>query len=130
MNLEQFLAAYITAALWSTSNNPEANQGEYLDETYGPDNLAPETLASMRADCERFIADNAADLALYAEQRPGNGQWTPSDYAGHDFWLTRCGHGVGFWDRGLGDLGDRLSEAARAYGNIDLYVGDDGMIYA
>ena len=51
--------------------------------------------------------------------------------AGHDFWLTRCGHGAGFWD------GDRpepaatvLTKASKAYGEVDLYIGDDGKVYA
>lgn len=52
------------------------------------------------------------------------------DRAGHDFWLTRCGHGAGFWDRGLGDIGCKLTEAASVYGSVDLYIGDDGLIYA
>ena len=50
--------------------------------------------------------------------------------AGHDFWLTRNGHGAGFWD---GDwplpYADLLDKAAQAAGTCDLYVGDDGMIY-
>src|SRR5215213_9921810 len=50
--------------------------------------------------------------------------------AGHDFWLTRNRHGAGFWDRGLGDLSNRLSDASKVYGEVDLYVGDDGQIYA
>lgn len=49
--------------------------------------------------------------------------------AGIDFWLTRNGHGAGFWDRGLGDVGTRLTCAAHNYGSVDLYAGDDGLIY-
>jgi hypothetical protein len=49
---------------------------------------------------------------------------------GHDFWLTRNGHGAGFWD---GDwpkeAGDRLTKACEEFGEFDLYIGDDGMIY-
>lgn len=51
--------------------------------------------------------------------------------AGHDFWLTRCGHGAGFWD---GDWPEpaatALTEASKAFRNVDLYVGDDGEINA
>ncbi len=36
--------------------------------------------------------------------------------------------GAGFWDRGLGAVGARLSDAARAYGEVNLEVGDDGKI--
>lgn len=89
-----------------------------MDANYGPDDLAPEALASMREDCEAFAESEADDLAdLSAAQ------------AGHDFWLTRNRHGAGFWDRGLGDRGDRLTKAAHVYGESDLYVGDDGKVY-
>jgi hypothetical protein len=48
---------------------------------------------------------------------------------GHDFWLTRNGHGAGFWDGELGDIGDRLTEASKAFGEVCLTVCDDGEIY-
>lgn len=37
---------------------------------------------------------------------------------GHDFWLTRNGHGSGFWDREeiWGDCADFLSELAKSSG--------------
>jgi hypothetical protein len=46
--------------------------------------------------------------------------------AGHYFWLSRNGHGSGFFDENL----DALQDAAKAYSEFDLYVGDDGVIYA
>jgi hypothetical protein len=49
--------------------------------------------------------------------------------AGHDFWLTRCGHGAGYWDRGLEHIGDALTIASEKFGNIDLIVESDGRIY-
>lgn len=125
MNLDTFLAAYIESALWS-SYDDDSNP---LEDNFSHDDIAPETLAGMREDCEKFIADNAEDLRAYAEQIP-YGDWTAEDLAGHDFWLTRNHHGSGFWDLGLGDLGDRLTEAAHAFPQCDLYAGDDGRIYA
>jgi len=51
--------------------------------------------------------------------------------AGHDYWLTRNGHGAGFWD---GDWPEpyaaQLDDSAHAYGTVELYVGDDGKIYS
>ena len=47
----------------------------------------------------------------------------------HDFILTRNGHGAGFWDRGYGAPGDRLTAAAKAYGSLNAYVGDDEKVY-
>ena len=49
--------------------------------------------------------------------------------AGHDFWLTRNRHGAGFWDRGLGERGQRLTDAAHVYGESYLSIGDDGKVY-
>ena len=111
--MDKFTEAYIECALWASTDE----EGEPLD-MYQDIDIAPESLAAMVADCEAFQRDNADDLAELDD-----GQ------AGHDFWLTRNGHGAGFWDRGLGELGDRLSKAAHVYGSSDLYVGDDGTIY-
>ena len=124
-NIDTFTKAYIECALWSSTDNSDPeNGGNPLDDNYGMEDIAPETLAEMIADCADFQASNATDLALAAEQGRGN------EYAGHDFWLTRNGHGAGFWDRGLGAVGDRLTKASKPYGSVDLYVGDDGLIHA
>jgi hypothetical protein len=120
----EFLHAYIVAALWSSTDDA----GEPLDSVFTPDDIAPQTLEEMRADCADFVQSNASDLAGYCA-RMECGQWTGEQRAGHDFWLTRNGHGAGFWDRGLGDLGARLSDAARVYGGVDLFTADDGLIY-
>lgn len=129
MNLDQFLQAYIECALWSSCGpSEEPHACEHLDGLFDADDLAPECLEAMRKDCQDFIEANEADLAEY-DERMGNEQWTGSERAGHDFWLTRNGHGAGFWDRGLGELGDRLSKAAKVYGSCDLYPGDDGKVY-
>ncbi len=112
--LDKFTEAYLVAALWSSTQE----NGEPLDEDYDIDDIAPETLTSMVHDCANFQRDNEE---LMAE--------LDSSQCGHDFWLTRCGHGAGFWDRGYGDLGDKLTDAAQTYGNVDLYIGDDNLIY-
>lgn len=114
---DKFLQAYIVAALWSSMDESTPEGGEPLDKNYGPDDLAPETLARMRADCERFLAENASDVEGDDEQ------------AGHDFWLTRNHHGCGFWDGDWPEAGDRLTAASHRFGEVNLYVGDDGLIY-
>jgi hypothetical protein len=109
--------AYVTAALWSECDD----EGEPLDGDHGPDDVHPDTLASMRADCAAFLVAHFAVLAALPNAGPS--QW------GHDLWLTRNRHGVGFWGRGYGPDGDTLSDAAHAMGSVDLWVGDDGMIH-
>jgi hypothetical protein len=125
-----FLRAYIGCALWSsTGPEEEPHACENLDDLFSAEDIAPECLESMRADCDDFIAANADDLRDYCEKMSSE-EWSGEDRAGHDFWLTRNGHGAGFWDRGLGELGDRLADAARVYGEVYLYPGDDGKIYS
>lgn len=126
---QAFIAAYIECALWATCGpSEEPHACENLDDLFGPDDLAPETLQQVQEDCEDFIQANEADLREYCERMRCE-QWTGEARAGHDFFLTRCGHGAGFWDRGLDELGDRLTKAAEVYGDVFFYPGDDGRIY-
>ena len=118
--IDQFTQAYIECALWSSTDNADKGGGEPLDANYDQSDLAPSTLQEMIDDCADFRESNAKDLA---ESGLDDGR------AGHDFWLTRNGHGAGFWDEGLGAVGTRLSDAAKIYGSYDLLVGDNGHIF-
>lgn len=132
---KEFIRGYITCALWSSTGD----DGEPLDSTHDESSLAGGTVQAMKDACTKFMADNEKDLAGYVERKAipindedsiyYNGDYTGYNCAGHDFWLTRNGHGAGFWDRGMGELGDRLSEASEAFGEAHLYAGDDGKLY-
>lgn len=113
-DIDAFVQAYIEAALWSSMDWADEAGGEPLDANYGSEDLDPETLARIREDCADFYAANEQDLA----------EWGDDSQAGHDFWLTRNHHGAGFWDRGRGALGQRLTKASQVYGSIELYVDD------
>ena len=111
--MDSFTTSYIEAALWSSMDESDEQGGEPLDDNYGPDDIAEETLASIMDDCKAFQRDHADDIGGELER------------AGHDFWLTRNGHGAGFWDGDWEDnIGQRLTEASDVYGSVDLYVGD------
>jgi hypothetical protein len=125
--LDDFTLAYIEAALWSSNDDSTPQGGEPLDANYGIDDIDPDTLAEMIEDCRRFQEENAADLARYDHP-----QWTAAELGGHDYWLTRNGHGCGFWDRNdclPADAGERLTAASEKCGEYYLYVGDDGIVY-
>jgi hypothetical protein len=49
----------------------------------------------------------------------------PDEFFGHDFYLTRESHGAGFWDRGLGELGDYLTGIAKSYGEATVLWDKD-----
>lgn len=125
--LDTFTKSYIETALWSSMDNLEDNGGSSLDEKYTIEDVESSTLHKMEQDCRDF-------QQKYGELY-GNGGWSDEE-AGHDLWLTRNGHGSGFWDRGYKDpekeeIGKQLTTAAKSYGTFDLYLGDgryDGMI--
>lgn len=123
-DLDDFTRQYLETALWSSNDESTPAGGDPLDQNYDITDISQETLDQTIKDCEAFQHHEATDLSL-AYQHPGYDEGS----AGHDFWLTRNGHGAGFWDRGLGAVGDRLSEAAHVYGEVNLYVGDDDMIH-
>lgn len=123
-DLDAFTRAYIVCALWSSTDE----HGEPLDAVFSADDLSPDCEAKMREDCADFAKAQSVDLADYCA-RMRSEEYAGEERAGHDFWLTRNRHGAGFWDRGLGALGQRLSDASHVYGSVDLYAGDDGLIY-
>jgi hypothetical protein len=114
--LDAVVAAYIEAI--------------YFTETGGEDQPAkdmPLTLGSYLdcvAQCAAFMVecDKAGLLCDYI-----NANRTMESF-GHDFWLTRNRHGAGFWDRGLGELGNQLSGRAKMCGSVNVDADDNGEI--
>lgn len=127
---DEFLQAYLHAALWSTNDesDPETG-GDPMGKNYGLEDISPGTIANMRADCEKFWAENAQHITEESCLRY-LGESGIIGRAGHDFWLTRNGHGAGFWDGDWREPEETLlTNACKAYPEVDLYVGDDNKIY-
>ena len=117
------LDGYLECALWSSC---DLYTGRPLDEL-GAGAVADETFDDMACDVWRFLATCWGDVW---EDFEIDLSGIEPEQLGHDLWLTRNRHGAGFWDRGLGEIGDKLTELAHSYGGITLYIGDDGKIYA
>lgn len=117
MKLDTFTEAYITCMLWSERDQTDEQGGSPLDQNYDFDSFSPEAMERVQADCAKFQADNWDDIVSDLSQ------------AGHDFWLTRVGHGSGFWDGDWEIAGDRLTLACKKFGHIDVYVGDDNKLH-
>lgn len=112
-DIDEMVTAYVETSLWAgLAEYPESEHEnpEPLDKFFTRSDIAESDMNQVRADCRDFAESNAADLTD-----------TDAGQAGHDFYLTRNGHGVGFWDRGLGALGDRLTRACKPYGESALY---------
>lgn len=121
LHLNAFIAGYIEAMLWAETATD--GEGEEVDNLAGYE-LSADALEAARMDCARFM--DVCPLLLKAAMLSG------VDYdhtqAGRDLWFSRQGHGVGFWDRGLGPIGDSLHEVAQTFGSKGLFIDDDGLI--
>lgn len=118
VDLDAFFDAYITAALWSSTDNADVSGGEALDTNYNISDFDKKSLKKLRVDADAFAKENAEYILGREEQ------------AGHDFWLTQNHHGAGFWD---GDwpkeIGRILTDRSHSYGDIFIYVEDDKKLY-
>ena len=114
-DLEQFTAACIEALYFTDTELADAE-------------LDPETRLNLEADCRSFWRRYGCYVDV-AECR--RGEYPKAAQAGHDFWLTRNGHGAGFWDGDWSEpYGGMLSKGSEHYGAFETYLGDDGKIHA
>lgn len=115
----QMIRSYIAAAIWAGhdwDNMDESDNPSDLDD-YSEDDVTVSGYMRAARDCLDFYA-SCQDIAH---------DWD-ADQFGIDFYLTRCGHGAGFWDRGKGPIGDALTDRAKVYGSADLFVTDTNQL--
>lgn len=86
--LDDFTRAYVKAMLWSTTND---KTDYHFDRDFDASDFTFESMAAIIEECAWFQQEYAEHIGT---------RWKD---AGHDFWLTREGHGCGFCD---GDWGD------------------------
>ncbi len=108
-----FLKGYFEAAEWLW--------GEDIDRDKVTRGWTRATRSKMERDCKKFQKENARDLQLYVLCCKHNRDHDIGELAGRDFFLSRNGHGAGFFDRGDDPVFDQLQKAAKAYGQTDFY---------
>ena len=125
---DDFVDGYIKAALWSSDDESDESGGEPLDKNYSRDDISSELMETIIEDCRKFL-DKCGHL-ITEENHLGKHDFMAQ--AGHDFWLTRCGHGCGFSD---GDWAEPaatiLADVCKSdeFGECWLEVGEDKKIY-
>lgn len=107
--VHKFVAGAIETLLWAeVSVECGVEECVYNGQSFdarGDWELSEDDVDQVTGVCEDFIFTNLDVLfTLDPEQ------------CGHDFVLTKGHHGAGFWDRGLGEIGDSLTDAASPYG--------------
>lgn len=116
-NIQNIFNHYLICALWSSVDD----NGDPLEDNYSVFDIHPSIESNLFEELQDFLS------LLERENIDWTTDWTEEQF-GHDFWLTRNGHGAGFWDRGH-DNGGVLTQWAKIYGSCDLYVGDDGSLW-
>ena len=131
--LDKFTTAYVTCAL-GCGVFDESIEND-LNHDLTQEDISDDTLRVIREDCTRFWGE-VENLVPHGVE----------EQAGHDFWLTRNGHGSGFWDNpdayGSEYISDNLTVLAKNFRTIpengmplrrcpefELYIGDDGKVY-
>lgn len=113
----EFRSAYVAALLWSSIDEDSDNH-RYFDETAtGFEDFNAASQEQIEKDCKSFL-----------ELSKGLFKNKDCEQAGHDFALTRNGHGAGFWDRpeiyGRANA-DRLTEISKGFGDVYLFWNDE-----
>lgn len=124
--LDEFTQAYLVAALWSSNDQSDEQGGDPLDENYDIKDIDPVALEKAKADCAKFQQEFGH---LITEENCLKFEDSPLSQAGHDFWMTRNGHGVGFWEESdwEKEAGKILTNGSKKFGELNLYV-NDGLI--
>lgn len=127
LNVEEFIHGYVEALL-ATSDEGDSPMSKH----FSVDDLSPDAVDRIQADCRSFL--HMAGPYLTPEKYVGASVGSLEAHAGHDFWLTRCGHGAGFWDGDWEGEDNHQFEGpimriAKGFPNIDAMLGDDGKIH-
>lgn len=101
MYLKAMVDGYVECALWSSSDESD----DPLDDRFSASDVELDTFLKMRADAEGFYAGYKH---LFGDVSPGQ--------VGHDFWLSRNGHGAGFFDGPYGEHCGLLQRPASSTG--------------
>lgn len=110
------LRDYLTCALWSST---DLDSDTPLDRDYGLEDVSEESVTQAESDLHQFAAKAGTLL-----------DGLDMTQVAHDLWLTRNGHGEGFWDGDYEEsIGEALTQIAHDMGEVYVYVGDDGKLH-
>lgn len=114
---------YVKSMMWCNTmdHSDETNELEFVSVGDG-DQLQIRTLEDAAKDVADFVSANHENCKkLMQELDEGWG------CIGHNFALSRNGHGAGFFDSGA-TVADEMQEASKPYGECTWYVYDEGTL--
>lgn len=107
--LNKVVHSYLHAALWTSE----------LDSEYDIPDIDDDSISKAVEDCRKFT-EASGDLL--------NNLDLDEDQIGRDFWLSRNSFGSGFYDRNLGDIGDKLYALSKTFNEKSVFE-EDGKIF-
>ena len=137
----EMVTGYLRSVLWADVDDA----GRPLERTFRVESFTDEAVQAVRQDVEDFYGANRRALCA----------WTTPDDAGHMFHLSRNRYVAAFeekvrpgventpgyraragisraqarsWLRFNAAM-ERLNQAARVYGSLEVYIGDDGRLH-
>lgn len=119
------VTSQLVSLLWSSTDTAEGAEHENFDGYYEHWDVTAELDNKLVAELENWepTAEQTEAIAVY--QKHFDTEW--AGQFGHDLALTRNHHGAGFWDRGLGDAGDVLTDWAESLGELNVFHGHDSI---
>lgn len=122
---DEVLKSYLAALVWTGRLDYMTAPPEFNGEPLVSDNVLDRLVSvddlpdSIRETAKGCVNDFLDMIEPKLEDYPNSIELTAGSI-GHDFCLTRNGQGAGFWDRGLGHLGEYLTEAAKSFGTHEV----------
>lgn len=114
---KKILRAYLEAAIFTEQERLEDEVGGDID--FSIDSFEYDSWSQAYNDIVKFVKMAGQDAIQEVINEKG------LDQLGYDLWMTRNGHGVGFWEDSY-EHEDQLMKAAEALRGVDLYVTDEG----
>lgn len=112
MNLNYY-ASYFEAMFWADIDGSDDIKGEY-----DISDIDKDTIIKIIKELDSFF-EKAGDILEKTDYT--------HDQACHDFYFTRCGHGVGFWENDHCEEleGQQLTDIAKSFNEVYIYENDD-----
>lgn len=153
VEVDDFVRGYLGTALWSSTVSLPCGEEmlidgcmdvdedhvlhgthefDALEEYFDINDFDDDSLRKAQKDCDNFrqLMENVGlwDSAL---------EYEDEDHIAHDFWLTRNGHGDGFWHGDYQDhpgqkdsVGNKVTVLVKEHFNeLNIWIDDDGSLY-
>jgi hypothetical protein len=111
-DINEILNSYLETAIWAEESDENYLKGKTIQD------VDKESKANSAIDIYQFLQKAQQEAAEELNTQD-------SESLGHNLWLSRNGHGAGFFD----DNNDKLQNLARNMKEINIFMGADGKVY-